>query len=82
MGIRSVSVPTHVTSARSRYPFRLFPVAPQSWSASALMISFTTDSASCRRSSCRLIDPSSKRGILAAAIASSAMLLIAVIAFL
>ena len=46
------------------------------------MTSFTIDSASCLRSSWRLIEPSSRRGMPAAAIVPSAMLLIVVIVFL
>lgn len=80
--MRSVSVPTHVTRDRSLYPFPLLPVASQSWSASADMISLTTDSASDLRSSCMLMKPSSKRGSACGRIAVSGMLFIAVVAFL
>ena len=80
--MRSVSVPTHVTRRRSLYPFLLLPVASQSWSASADMISLTTDSASALRSSCMLMKPSSKRGSAGGMAAASGMLFIAVVAFL
>ena len=84
MGTRSVSVPTHVVSVRSLYPFLLLPVAAHIWSASALMISFTIDSARERRSSYMFTKPSSNLGMASAAsgVLTSAMLSIAVIAFL
>ena len=82
-GIPGVSVPTHVTRPRSRQPLLPFPVASQSRSASADIISFTTDSASCPSGSRMFTNPSSRRGMAsdASGASASAMPSIAVIAF-
>ena len=82
LGIPRASVPAHVTRPRSRWPSSPFPVASQSRSASADIVSFTTDSASCLGCPRVFTNPSSMREMASAASGAltSAMPFIAVIA--